>query len=89
MIFISVGYFLGFSSLGHITNFIHYVTLKNWIYSIVARNSSTHLFRDDFDVCVIFSKLKPFTNGPNFFHNESLKSRFAKPCWQKTKSGVL
>ena len=67
MIFISVGYFLGFSSLGHITNFIHYVTLKNWIYSIVARNSSSHLFHDDFDVCVIFSKPKPFTNGPNFF----------------------
>ena len=67
MIFISVGYFLGFSSLGHITKLIHYATLKNWIYSIVARNSSTHLFHDDFDVCVIFSKLKAFTNRPNFF----------------------
>ena len=67
MIFMSVGYFLSFSSLGLITNSIQYATLKNWIYSIVARNSSTHLFHADFDVCVIFSKLKPFTNGPNIF----------------------
>ena len=67
MIFFSVGHFLGYRSPGHITNFIHNATLKNWIYLIVASNSSTHLFHDEFEVCVIFSKLKPFTNGANFF----------------------
>ena len=39
---------------------------KNGIYSIAARNSSTHFFHDDFNVCHILQALKPFTNGLNF-----------------------
>ena len=40
--------------------------MKNWIYSIVARNSSSHLFHDDFDVCHILQALKPLYERAKF-----------------------
>ena len=31
----------------------------------------------------------PLGDGPNFFHNDSLKSRFVKSCSEVNKAGVL
>ena len=39
---------------------------------------------------VAFSEsFSPSGDGPNFVHNESLKSRFVRPPWEKTLPGVL
>ena len=60
--------------------------LKNWIYSIVARNNSSHLFHDDFNVCHILQALRPLTNGLNFFPSRVTEISFCQNLLAKDQT---
>ena len=74
---LSVGRCLSFSSLRRITDSDHYKSIENCILVIVSRNSSNHLFHDDFDV----SGLNPVPHKPNYVTNESLQISFCQKLY--------
>ena len=83
MIFISVGYFLGFSSLGHITKFIHYATLKNWIYSIVPETAQITCFMMTLMSLAYSASFNPVLRKSYYVPNETTNLILSKLAGQR------